>query len=189
MSRGYWWGVRALLGVALAWTAPAAAQQATATQEVAVAYPATAALEGEFRLNAAASADVPAAIEEATRDAGFFVRNVGRGVLKRMLSPQQQLEIRFDSAGVAITEGDDVLHTPVGGRRIDVRNARGERESVATTWDGETLVRTFRADAAARVFRYRPGEYGRTLEVEVEVTGRVLPRPLRYRLVYEREGM
>jgi hypothetical protein len=78
------------------------------------------------------------------------------------------------------------MWTGLGGPAVDVRNSRGERESVSTEWTGQALVRTFRAEKATRVFRYRPGTDGRTIEVAVEVTGKVLPKPLRYALVYER---
>jgi hypothetical protein len=46
---------------------------------------AQASVEGRYGFVAAESADVREAIREGTADANFFVRNVGRGVLQRML--------------------------------------------------------------------------------------------------------
>jgi hypothetical protein len=148
---------------------------------------AQASVEGRYGLVAAESADVPQAIREATADANFFVRTVGRGLLQRTLTPPEILEIVLDDEGVAITAEDGLLlRSPVDGRTIEVRNARGERESVKTAWEGDTLVRSFRADKASRQFRYHPDPDGRTLRLQVDVSGSVLPRPIRYTLTYRR---
>jgi hypothetical protein len=144
-------------------------------------------IEGSYGFVAEESADVRQAIREGTADANFFVRNVGRGVLQRTLKPPETLEIVVDADGAAITADDGtLLRGPVDGRTIEVRNARGEREKVQTTWEGDTLVRSFRADKASREFRYVPDADGRTLRVQVNVSGSVLPRPIRYTLTYRR---
>jgi hypothetical protein len=144
-------------------------------------------VEGRYGFVAGESADVREAIREGTADANFFVRNVGRGVLQRMLAPPAILEIVVEDESVAITAEDgSLLRSPADGRMIEVRNARGEREKVETTWEGDTLVRAFRADKASRTFRYRPDSDGRTLRVEVDVSGSVLRRPIRYALTYRR---
>ena len=144
-------------------------------------------VQGRYGFVAGESGDVRQAIREATADANFFVRNVGRGVLQRTLTPAEILEIVVNVEGAAIT-GDhgSLLLSPVDGRTIEVRNARGERETVHTTWEGDTLVRSFRADKASRTFRYIPDTDGRTLRVEVNVSGSILPRPIRYTLIYRR---
>jgi hypothetical protein len=148
---------------------------------------AQASVEGRYGFVAAESADVRQAIREATAEANFFVRKVGRGLLQRTLTPPEILEIVVDDEGVAITAEDgSLLRGPVDGRTIEVRNARGERESVETAWEGESLVRSFRADKASRQFRYVPEPDGRTLRVQVDVSGSVLPRPIRYTLTYRR---
>jgi hypothetical protein len=148
---------------------------------------AQASIEGRYGFVAAESADVRQAIREATADANFFVRNVGRGVLQRALRPPEILEIVLDDEDVAITAEDgSLLRSHVDGRTIEVRNARGERESVETAWEGDTLLRSFRADKASREFRYVPDPDGRTLRVQLDVSGSVLPRPIRYTHTYRR---
>lgn len=150
---------------------------------------AQASVEGRYGFVAAESDDVRQAIREGTADANFFVRNVGRGVLQRTLTPPQILEIVVDSDGVAITAEDgSLLNSPIAGRTIEVRNARGERETVQTAWEGDTLVRSFRADKASRQYRYLPDPDGHTLRVEVDVSGSILPEPIRYTLTYRRLG-
>lgn len=146
-----------------------------------------AALAGSYELVPEESADVRAAVRTATEGAGFFVRNVGRGVLERTLAPAPELHIRFDSLGVAIGGGkQQALHTSIGGAAVRVRNERGEREQVTTHWEGDTLVRRYEAGKAQRTYRYSGSADGSMLQVTVAVTGSILPRTLEYRLTYRR---
>lgn len=154
-----------------------------------VAAQSPAALEGRYVLVPEQSDDVRGAIDRATAEAGFFVRKVGRGVLRVMLEPAPRIEIRFDSVGVWVTAEDGrPLRTVVGGPPVQVRNARGERERVSTEWAGDSLVRWFDAGKAKRRYRYSVSGDSATLSVSVEVAGSMLPRPLSYRLTYRRSA-
>jgi hypothetical protein len=142
-------------------------------------------LTGTYQLVPEESEDFRAAIRAGTEGASFFVRNIGRGVLERALEPAQRVSISFDTTGVSIVENGTSLDTPLGGAATETRNARGEREVVSTTLAGDTLRRTFRASKATRLLQYTVAENGK-LRVDVDVTGKVLPRSVRYYLVYRR---
>lgn len=145
------------------------------------------ALEGSWTFVAEESADVKQEIQQGTAEAGFFVRRFGRGVLERSLQPMDTLHIAFGDGGVAITAPDGhALQTTIDGPAVEVRNAGGEMEEVATLWDGDALCRVFRGDKGTREWCYSTDAAGEVLRVAVEVRARMLPGPIRYTLTYRR---
>lgn len=167
------WLTGGVMVIGLAISASAAAAQSTAR-----------ALEGTYRFLPAESDDVRAAIDAATDGGSFFVRKVGRGVLRRTLKPSSVITIAFDSGGVSLTDDAGRMRVPFEGG-IEARNARGEREKVTVEVSDNTLIRTFRASKGTRLQRYALSAPDK-VDIDVEVTGSMLPRPLRYRLRYER---
>ena len=175
MSTTWKWGF--VGGLALAMQVPGTSAEAQ-----------TSALEGSYVLVAEESADVRAAVREGTAKANFFVRNFGRGVLERSLEPADTLRITFDQGGVSITAKDgSLLHTPLDGAPIDVRNSAGEMERVTTDWVDGSLRRLFDAGKGTREFSYALEGDGTALSVTVEVRSSMFPEPIRYRLVYTRQ--
>jgi len=147
----------------------------------------TSALEGSYILVPEESADVRAAVRAGTEKANFFVRNFGRGVLERSLEPADTLRITFDEGGVSITTKDgDVLHTPLDGAPVEVRNSAGEMERVTTDRVDGSLRRLFDAGKGTREFFYALEQDGTALSVSVEVRSSMFPEPIRYRLLYAR---
>lgn len=148
------------------------------------------ALEGSWTFVAEESADVKQEVEQGTERASVFVRRFGRGPLERSLRPVDTLHIAFSEDGVSITAPDgNGLHTSLGGPTIEVRNAGGQVEEVATQWKEDALCRVYSSDKGTREWCYSLDPVEDVLRVAVEVRARMLPGPFRYVLTYRRSPL
>jgi hypothetical protein len=146
----------------------------------------SAAMEGVFEVGPGAGDQVERAIRAATEGGGFFIRTVGRRLLRDKLRPPPVLHIALTDSTASITDSPgDPLQTPLtdGGSEEGLLSSL---ESVVTHWEGTVLVRTFREDDGIRRYRYTLDPDQGTLRVHVYVEGSRLPRPVEYELSYHR---
>lgn len=139
-------------------------------------------LAGSYRFVADESDDIDQAIREATEEAGFFVRTVGRGMLADKLAPPTSIRIALTDTTVIITEDGSGPRTV----RLDGTGSNDSRvtEGPEAMWVDESLVLTFREEDGVRRYEYSAGPDGDALTVDVTVEGSRLPQPIRYRLTY-----
>lgn len=146
----------------------------------------SAAMEGVFEVGPEAVDEVERAIRAATEGGGFFIRTVGRRLLRVKLRPPPVLHIALTDSTASITDSSgDPVQTPLTGGESD-ESLLSSRESVVTRWEGTALVRTFREDDGIRRYRYTLDPDHGSLHVHVHVDGSRLPRPVEYELSYHR---
>lgn len=146
----------------------------------------SAAMAGVFEVEPGAGDEVERAIRAATEGGGFFIRTVGRRLLRERLRPLPVIRIALTDSTASITDSSgDQLQTALtaGGSE---ESLLGSQESVVTRWEGPVLVRTFREDDGVRRYRYVIESDRDTLRVHVYVEGSKLPRPVEYELTYHR---
>jgi hypothetical protein len=146
----------------------------------------SAAMVGVFEAGPEAEEEVERAIRVATEGGGFFIRTVGRRLLRERLRPIPVIRIALTESTASITDSSgDQLQTALtaGGSE---ESLPGSGQSVVTRWDGPVLVRTFREDDGIRRYRYSLESDRDTLRVHVYVEGSRLPRPVEYELTYHR---
>ncbi|HEX2190142.1 MAG TPA: hypothetical protein VHG51_14640 [Longimicrobiaceae bacterium] len=164
----------ALLALALVAPAGSAAQAA-------------ASLNGTFTYNAQASDNVNAAIDDAVARMNFVMRPVARGRLRKTNQPYQRVQISHNPQQVSVTmDGRPAIVTPANGTPMDWTREDGEKLKVSTEWENSALEQTFKAEDGQRVNSYTVSPDGRTLTMNVTVTSPRLPKPLTYKLVYNR---
>lgn len=160
------------LALALAAALPASAQQAS--------------LKGTWRYDASASDNVAQAINTAVQRMNFVTRPIARGRLTRTNQPYQRVTVDFTSSQVTVTtDGRDPIVSPANGTPIKWTREDKEVLDVSTEWENGVLEQTFKAEDGQRVNRYSVGADGK-MTMEVTITSPRLPRPLTYKLVYNR---
>jgi len=163
----------ALLLFAVAFALPAAAQNA--------------ALMGTFTYNQAASDNVNTAIDAAVRPMNALLRPIARGRLRSTNQPYRRIVIASQGTQTSVTtDSRAAILTPSNGNSIRWRREDGETLNVSTSWQGDKLVQTFRADDGTRVNSYQMNPDG-TMTMTVTITSGRLPRPLTYRLAFTKQ--
>jgi hypothetical protein len=146
----------------------------------------SAAMEGVFEVDAGAGEQVERAIRAATEGGGFFIRTVGRRLLREKLRPLPLIHIALTDSTASITDSSgEPLQTPLTEGESD-ESQLSSREPVLTRWEGAVLVRTFREDDGIRRYRFSLDPGHARLRVHVYVQGSRLPRPVEYELSYHR---
>ncbi len=160
------------LVVALAAALPASAQQAS--------------LKGTWRYDAQASDNVATAINTAVQRMNFVTRPIARGRLTRTNQPYQRVTVDFTSSQVTVTtDTRAAIVSPSNGTPIKWTREDKEVLDVSTEWENGVLEQTFKAEDGQRVNRLSVGADGR-MTMEVTITSPRLPRPLVYKLIYNR---
>lgn len=144
-------------------------------------------LAGDYRLDSAASDDLPALVEKTVDEMNVFKRFFARRRLLHTNPAHAQVGIRLaaDSVNV-LRKGLPPIHVPLGGQLVDWSREDGEHFRVACVWEGDVLAQRFLAEDGDRMNRYRLSPDGHTLTLEVRITSPRLSAPFTYRLIYRR---
>jgi hypothetical protein len=150
----------------------------------------SAAFEGTFSLVPAQSDDIHQAIDRAVAGLNFAFRPIARTRLRRSNTPYAtvRIERRGEEMAIGLDAVGDAIVTPASGAPVRWRRADGELLQVSTAWEGGRLRQSFVAEDGRRDNLYSLSEDGRLLTMEVTVSSPRLREPLRYRLVYRRNG-
>jgi hypothetical protein len=144
-------------------------------------------LQGIYVLEAQASDDVARAIDDAVAPMNFITKRIARSRLQSTNQPPQRLRIAYTASEVDIAaDADDPIRTPADGTPVEWTRKDNERFTVVTRWESMALKRTFRAKDGERSNTYTLAGDRSKLTVTVVVTSASLPKPLTYRLVYQR---
>lgn len=151
--------------------------------------PKTPSLQGTYTLNTALSDDIKKEIEVAIKGMNLLIKPSARSRLRKTNVPYKQIAISYTEAEVSITTDQlPPLRTPVNGTPVDWTREDGEKIKVSTVWESGKLKRTFKGEEGQRVNTYSISADGKTLTMQVNVTSPHLPRPLTYKLIYQRSN-
>jgi hypothetical protein len=149
----------------------------------------TPSLQGKFTLDAAASDDVNKAIEDAVKRKSFWTKVVTRSRLREINVSYKHISISFKKAEVSIAVDEhQPVRTPIDGPPVDWTREDGQNLKVTTVWESGKLKRTFKVKEGQRINTYTISVDGKTLTMQVVVTGTHLSQPLTYKLVYQRSN-
>ena len=144
-------------------------------------------LQGTYTLDAAASDDVDKAIDHTVTRMNALKRPIARGRLQKVNQPYQRVVIAHSGSEVSITTDSRApIVTSPDGTPIQWTREDGEKFDVSTRWKEGKLEQTFKAEDGQRVNTYTLGPDGK-LTMEAWVTSSRLPRPLAYKLVFNKE--
>jgi hypothetical protein len=151
-------------------------------------------LSGAWTLVRDQSDDINAKINTSISGMNLVVRQVARPRLRTMNVPYPRLVFSFGENISVEMPGYPSVSSPANGDPVLWHRATGEPcpemvrscLEVTTTWEGQSLVQTFRSEDGDRqnVFTVSPG--GERLTMVATMTSPRLSAPLVYRLVYIR---
>lgn len=142
---------------------------------------------GTYRLNAAASDDVHAAIDAAVRPMNRITRPIARGRLRRTNDAYGRVVIATGGGQNSIQFDERAaIAAPADGTAIRWRREDGEEFDVTQHVSGGRLEQRFVAEDGRRTNVFTLSPDGRTLTMQVTIESPRLQQPLRYRLVYDR---
>jgi hypothetical protein len=149
-------------------------------------------LSGRFVRDAAASDDVPAAIERAVAQMSLLTRAIGRSRLRATNQPPADVRFALPPDSVVVHyAGQPEFRARRDGSPREWRNTAGEpfeaRATLSAATDGRVVLRqSFSADDGRRENTWTLDATGTALTLDVQVSSPRLPQPLRYRHVFRR---
>ena len=148
--------------------------------------PETPNLEGIYTLNNPSPCNaIRKTIEDSFTGDFAYKGRVLNKLRNSNLPPSRRLVIAFTPGAVTIsTNLDGTIETPIDGAPvIGIRDT--DTFTITTRWANGKLERTFKSKLGERVNAYSLNADG-TLTMQVTVSSKYLPQPLRYDLVYTR---
>jgi len=144
-------------------------------------------IEGIYAYDAAASADINAAIETAVAKMNFIVRPVARSRLKKTNPAYQRIAISRDAKEIVVTlDARKPIRMPSDGATIKWTREDGEKFDLHAIWKDTQLVQTYVAEDGQRVNDFSLGANPDTMTLEVTITSERLDKPMKYALAYKR---
>jgi len=146
-----------------------------------------AALRGTFVINRQASDDVGRAVDTAVAGLSFATRPTMRGRLRKTNQPYARVVINYTQRTVSVTfDQRRPVESPADGAPVKWTREDGEKFDLSTEWEGGRLEQTFKGEGEERTNTFTVSADGRTMTLNVVVSSPRLPRPLTYKLVYNR---
>ena len=130
--------------------------------------------------------EVQNAVENSTAGLSLGVRMQARRRLSVENLIPKKVEIQLTEDKGTIQMGD--LHppsAPLDGTPVRWTTPENRTAQVSIRWTGNKLVQTIQGKRGKRICTASLVNSGRTLLIDVVVTGAYLSKPLRYRLTYE----
>lgn len=144
---------------------------------------------GTYVLDKEASDDVVEAFEPVLQELNFVTRRIARSRLQEDAQPDKNLRIHQSETEVTIQSGDSpAMTTPLSGEMVDRETEQGGKVKVRTRIVGPVLEQHIVFGAGSQTNRYRLSSDGQRLTNTVRLVVDRLPRPVTYRLVYNRAG-
>ena len=156
-----------------------------------ICYPAAAAqeasLRGNFVINRQASDDLNRAIDDAVARMNVMLRPTMRARLRRTNRAYQRVVIDYDQRTVSIAfDQRRPMESPADGATVKWTREDGEKFDLSTEWEGGRLEQTLKGKEEEYTNTFSVSPDGRTLTLGVVFSSPKLPRPLTYKLVYNR---
>lgn len=146
--------------------------------------------EYEFSGGSAERSAVPAAVERSVDGMFFIARGIAYDRLLKSSQVCERYTFELDASRVSVAGScrtPDV--SPADGGEVEHRTRQGETSKLSQRFVGETLVQEFRGDGGSRRVVWTLLPDGNTLQAQVLITSKHLPRPLDYVLTYRRKGV
>jgi hypothetical protein len=144
-------------------------------------------LEGAYHIDAAASDDIPKAIERGTEEMSFAIRPLARSLTAKTNPCYQRIAILRDDGSVSLhLDSRPPIRVPLNGQSVRWIREDGGIYHITADW-GSSLVMHFHGNDGDRTNTFAPGADGRTLTLHVELSSSRLPGPIEYSLVYRRD--
>ena len=144
-------------------------------------------LRGSFTVNRQAGDDVNRAIDDAVARMSFVTRPVTRARLRKTNMVYDRVAVAQNGQRVSVRFGDrPPMESPANGAPVKWTSGDGEKFDLSTEWEGGKLVQTLKAKDGERTNTFAVSPDGRTLTLAVVVRSPRLPKPLEYKLVYNR---
>ena len=144
-------------------------------------------MRGTFVINRQASDDVNRATEAAVARMSFATRPTVRGRLRKTNQAYQRVVIGYDQRTVSITfDQRRPVESPANGTPVKWTREDGEKFDLSTEWEGGNLEQTLKGGQEMRTNTFSLSADGRTLTLGVVIRSPRLPKPLTYKLVYNR---
>lgn len=131
---------------------------------------------------------IEAAIDRALDGMFFAIKPIARAKLRQgaVLLPSLSFAFR-DGKIQSLSSGNPPIVSPETGENISYRAADGETYRVSQRFVGTKLMQQFVAADGTRKNEYVLSEQGKTLNLAVTLSSQKLPRPLMYRLSYQKQ--
>jgi hypothetical protein len=145
--------------------------------------------EYEFIGGSAERSAVPAAVERSVDGMFFIARGIAYARLLKSSQVCDRYTLEFGGGRVSVAGScrtPDV--SPADGGEVEHRTRQGEVSKLSQRFVGETLVQEFRGDGGSRKVVWTLLPDGNTLQAQVLITSKHLPRPVEYALTYRRRG-
>jgi len=145
--------------------------------------------EYEFVGGSAERSAVPAAVERSVDGMFFIARGIAYDRLLKSSQVCDRYTIDFGGGRVSVAGScrtPDV--SPADGGEVEHRTRQGETSKLSQRFVGETLVQEFRGDGGSRKVVWTLLPDGNTLQAQVLITSKHLPRPVEYGLTYRRKS-
>ena len=144
-------------------------------------------LRGNFVINRQASDDLNRAIDDAVARMNAVLRPTMRGRLRKTNRAYQRVVIDYDQRTVSITfDQSRPMESPANGAPVKWTREDGDKFDLSTEWEGGHLEQTLKGEQEMRTNTFSVSPDGRTLTLGVVVSSPKLPKPLTYKLVYNR---
>ena len=146
-----------------------------------------AALRGTFVINRQASDDISRAIDTAVAGMSFVTKPTMRGRLRKTNAAYGRVVIDYDQRTVSITfDQRRPMESAANGTPVKWTREDGDKFDLSTEWEGGKLEQTLKGEGEERTSTFSVSPDGRTLTLNVVVSSPRLPKPLTYKLVYNR---
>lgn len=128
-----------------------------------------------------------AAIDEVVADMSVLTRGIARDRLRESNPVPSEISITRDAGSVTIALDDRKYTAPLDGSPTEVVGITGDTLQYRVTIATDRLEQSFVGPKGTRTNTHRVGDDGR-LELRVVVDSDSLPKPLRYRLSFQRSS-
>lgn len=189
-----WAGIVAVAGLLLLFGLPSAigqqpdeegADEEGADEEIAGEFSGTYEVEGGKK---AAQKKVDRAVQGILDDMSFIKRPFAEDKLKAKTKPCASLDVSFAGDKISVKCDDRPAYvSPMGNEKARYKSSEGATYALRQDIDGRTLTQTFVSEDGTRTNTMQLTPSGQTILLKARLESGQLPRPLEYRLTYEKK--
>lgn len=177
-------GMLALVGLPTA-TGQEPDEQKEAKEDVTEAFSGTYQVEGGKK---GATQKVNRAVQGILDDMSFIKRPFAEDKLKAKTEPCETLDVSFPGEKISVKcDGRPAYVSPTGYEKARYESAEGATYALRQKLEGRTLTQTFVSDDGKRTNTLQLTPSGQTILMKATLESGQLPRPLEYRLTYEKQ--
>jgi hypothetical protein len=127
------------------------------------------------------------AIDDVVSEMNILARGIARDRLTESNRAPSVLEVQRDGRRITVTFDDRTYTADLDGPAVDVTGSTGDPLKLTYRLRGDKLVQDFKGERGGRINTFSTDGEG-TIRVQVKVHSTKLPKPLVYRLSFEKHG-